>query len=136
MYAYEGQTKIQANQQAAAAVSAATPAPAASDVLTQILNLLAPEFTYIGGYRNTTLTIPAGQTNYEVDLGFPGRVFRLDTEFPITIRIANAQADQIYLDYQTAPFDLPNIPAGLSFSSFFVTNQSTTPITLNLFAMG
>jgi len=71
-----------------------------------------------------------------VDLGFPVRIFRLTTTYNISIRLNNPQADQIYIDYQTTPFHLNDIPAGLSFNKFFVTNPYPSPITIGLFAMG
>jgi hypothetical protein len=125
----------QASTDAAAEATTSTTTDAGS-ILQAIASVVDPELTYLGAYRNVNMAIPANQTNYLVDLGFPARVFRLDTQLPITLRLNNTQADQIYLDYQTSPFDLPDIPAGLAFQQLYFTNASSQAIAVSIFAMG
>lgn len=105
-------------------------------LLQGIANVVDAELTYQGVYRNANVPIPAGKTNYLVDFGFPVRLFELDSMYPITIRLNDSSADEIPLDYQRTPFELPDIPAGLAFSKIFVTNTNTVDITIKVFAMG
>ena len=103
----------------------------------ELAAILTAEFTYTGAYREVpSLQIPANRENYQVDIGFPARTFRLNTEAPIVIRLGSTQADAISLDHQTSPFELSDLPAGLAFATFYVTNANTVPITVDLFAMG
>jgi hypothetical protein len=111
-----------------------------TDVLTllgMLSNVIVPEFTYQGTYRYVVgFQVPANQTNYPLALGFPARIFRLDTQFPIVLRLGSTNGDQIYLDYQTTPYKMKKIPAGLAFNTVYITNTLNQVITVNAFVMG
>ena len=99
--------------------------------------LLATEYTYQGTYKCVpNLQIPANQNYYPVSIGFPVRIFRLDTDLPISVYLQNVSGDVFYLDYQFTPFKMKKISGGLAFDTIYVTNQNNVPATLFLFAMG
>ena len=106
-------------------------------LLQGIANVVGAELTYQGKYRSTkAFLIPKGKTNFPIEFGWPVRLFRLVTPYPITIRLNDTTADEILLDYQTTPFNLKDLPAGLAFSTIYVTNPNNTDITIEFFAMG
>lgn len=102
-----------------------------------LVPLLIAEESYTGAYRELpTYQVTANQVNFEIDLGFSARTFRLNTLYPIIIRLGSTQGDQIPLDYQNSPFELDDLPAGLAFSTVYVTNNNNFTVPLDIFAMG
>ena len=108
-----------------------------ADSFHTICQVLKTAYSYQGIYRYAPkVQIPASVVNYEVVVGFPIRVFRLDTDAPINIKLGTTQSDVINLDHQTAPLKMKNIPIGLAFDKFYVTNPNNAVISISLFAMG
>ncbi len=94
------------------------------------------ELSYSGVYRNLAYPIPGNSVNYLIPLPFPVRSFRLETNATLILRLQDSQNDAINLSNTNSPFVLNSIPAGLSFSEVYITNQNSNEITINIFAMG
>ena len=138
-YAYAPPTTSSAAAPAAeSTVSSPDTVPADTlAVLQAMAQVLIPENTYVGAYRYfPKFQIDASVTNREVLLGFPVRVFRIDCETPITIRLNSVQGDEIPLDHQKGPFELRGIPKGLAFDRIYVTNPVAQVISIEMFMMG
>src|SRR5271157_152436 len=105
--------------------------------LATLYSLLVVEYTYQGVYKSIpNLQVPANQTYYPVDVGFPVRVFWLNSDLPITVYLQDPAGDPFYLDYQSTPFKMKKISGGLAFDTIYVTNTNNVAATLFLFAMG
>lgn len=131
------QASLQGVQQAAIESAGTGDYASVVALLQSVYDVLLPEYTYQGRYQYIrNQVIPANKTNYEVDFGFGIRLFRLNTDNPISLRIGSTSGDEIFLDYLTSPYHLEKIPAGLAFNSIFVTNASNQDIRITLFVMG
>ena len=106
-------------------------------VLRGIAAIFEFENTYKGAYRNIIdYTVKATVQNDPIAIGFPVRVFYLTTAYPLTLRLGSPLGDKILLSSASSPFQLEDLPKGMSFDTIYVSNDAVTPITITVFAMG